>query len=319
MHEISPSREDVGEPTSDSAATEPRYTRDELIAELGIESDFAEKAWNAFGFVRRSTNDKVASESDVAALRMFAASSAAMPESTQIAMARAIGQTMSRLADWEADQLREIADDPDIPWSLEQMSAALGQVQQLIWRRHMALALERHADHSADEQFDLIVGFADIVGYTSLSRRIDLADLEALLGSFEDDTFDVVVDHGGRVVKTLGDAVMFTFEDAHAAAAAAIRIHELSENDHVPPLRVGLARGPVLTRLGDVFGEPVNIASRLASSARPGTTLIDDTIADEISADDRFYLKSMPSLRVRGYKHLKARVLESHRDGPLND
>ncbi len=112
---------------------------------------------------------------------------------------------------------------------------------------------------------------------------------------------------------------MFTFEDAHAAAAAAIRIHELSENDHLPPLRVGLARGPVLTRLGDVFGEPVNIASRLAGSAHPGTTLIDDTIADEISADDRFYLKSMPSLRVRGYKHLKARVLEAHRDGPLND
>ena len=112
---------------------------------------------------------------------------------------------------------------------------------------------------------------------------------------------------------------MFTFDDAHAAAAAAIRIHELSENDHLPPLRVGLARGPVLTRLGDVFGEPVNIASRLAGSARPGTTLIDDTIAEEIGADDRFYLKSMPSLRVRGYKHLKARVLEPHRDGPLND
>jgi len=307
-------------PTSEiSHATEPRYTRDELIAELDMSPEFAEKAWNAFGFVHRSTPDKVFTDADVAALRLFTASSVAMPEGTQIAMARAIGQTMARLTEWQADQLREIADDPDSPWDLEQMSNALGQIQQLIWRRHMALALERHAEHSTDEKIDLIVGFADIVGYTSLSRRIDMQDLERLLGSFEDDTFDVVVDHGGRVVKTLGDAVMFTFDDAVAAASAAVDIHRLSADDALPPLRVGLARGAVLPRLGDVFGEPVNIASRLTSSARPGTTLVDDTIAGQLADDDRFYLKSMPSLRVRGYKHLKARVLEAHRDGPLLD
>ncbi|MCT1352043.1 MULTISPECIES: adenylate/guanylate cyclase domain-containing protein [unclassified Gordonia (in: high G+C Gram-positive bacteria)] len=301
------------------ARDRPRYTRDELVAELGLSADFAEKAWNAFGFVRQPSSDKVFSDRDLAALRMFASSSAAMPETSQIAMARAIGQTMSRLAEWEADLLRDIVDDPAVPWDFDQMSLALGQIQQLIWRRHMAQAIERHTDHSDDEEIDLIVGFADIVGYTSLSRRIDLNDLESLLGSFEDDTFDVVVDHGGRVIKTLGDAVMFTFDDAPAAASAALEIHQLSTDDSLPPLRVGMARGSVLARLGDVFGEPVNIASRLAGSARPGTTLIDDAIADQLGGDDRFYLKSIPTLRVRGYKHLKARVLEAHRDGPLND
>ncbi|MCK8616280.1 adenylate/guanylate cyclase domain-containing protein [Gordonia sp. C13] len=297
----------------------PRYTRDELVAELGLSADFAEKAWNAFGFVRRPSSDKVFSERDLTALRMFASSSAAMPETTQIAMARAIGQTMSRLAEWEADLLRDIVDDPAVPWDFDQMSLAVGQIQQLIWRRHMTQAIERHTDHSADEEIDLIVGFADIVGYTSLSRRIDLNDLETLLGSFEDDTFDVVVDQGGRVIKTLGDAVMFTFADAAAAASAALEIHRLSDGDDLPPLRVGMARGSVLARLGDVFGEPVNIASRLAGSARPGTTLVDDAIADELAGNDRFYLKPIPTLRVRGYKHLKARVLEAHRDGPLVD
>ncbi|WP_439030541.1 adenylate/guanylate cyclase domain-containing protein [Gordonia terrae] len=302
-----------------SESTEPRHTRDELVAELGLSPEFAEKAWNAFGFVRRPSSDRVFSDRDVTALKVFASSSSAMPETTQIAMARAIGQTMSRLAEWQADLLREIADDPAVPWNVEQMSVALGQIQQLIWRRHMAQAIERHADHSAADEIDLIIGFADIVGYTSLSRRIDLNDLETLLGSFEDDTFDVVVDHGGRVVKTLGDAVMFTFDDAAAAASAALDIHQLSGDDNLPPLRLGMARGAVLTRLGDVFGEPVNIASRLTSSARSGTTLVDDAIADALRDDDRFYLKSIPTLRVRGYKHLKARVLEVHRDGPLND
>ncbi|WP_279105227.1 adenylate/guanylate cyclase domain-containing protein [Gordonia paraffinivorans] len=316
MPEDSPSRTERSQPPG-SNPNQPRYTRDELIARLEIDPRFAEKAWNAFGFARRSTDDKVASENDLAALRMFAASSESMPESTKIAMARAIGQTMSHLADWEADQLRDITADPEFPWTVEQMCAALGQVQQLIWRRHIAIALERHREHAAEEEVDLVVGFADIVGYTSLSRRIDLHDLEELLGSFEDETFGVVVDHGGRVIKTLGDAVMFTFEDAHAAAEAAIRIHELSDGDRLPPLRVGLARGPVLQRFGDVFGEPVNIASRLTSSARPGSTLVDDSIAEQIGADDRFYLKSIPTLRVRGYKYLKARVLEPHKRGPL--
>lgn len=319
MREVTESSETTDASMNEDGPYTPRYTRDELIEKLGVSAEFAEKAWNAFGFARRSSDEKVFSDRDMEALEMFTASSGAMPETTQIAMARAIGQTISRLAEWEAEQLRGIADDPTIPWTLEQMSDALGQIQHLIWRRHMALAIERHTDHSSEDEVDLVVGFADIVGYTSLSRRIDLNDLEALLGSFEDDTFDVVVDHGGRVVKTLGDAVMFTFDDSRAAAAAALEIHRLSESDHLPPLRVGLARGAVLPRLGDVFGEPVNIASRLTSSARPGTTLVDDSVATQIADDDRFYLKSMPSLRVRGYKHLKARVLEPHRDGPLND
>ena len=60
-----------------------------------------------------------------------------------------------------------------------------------------------------------------------------------------------------------------------------------------------------------------SIASRLTSSARPGSTLVDDSIAEQIGADDRFYLKSIPPLRVRGYKYLKARVLEPHKRGPL--
>lgn len=292
---------------------EPGYTRDELIAELGLSPEFAEKIWNAFGFARQSTPDKIFTDADLAALRLFADSETTMPEHAQVATARAIGQTMSRLADWQADQLRALEADPDVPWTVDQMSAALGTVQQLIWRRHLNLALDRDVAHAADERHDLVVGFADIVGYTSLSRRIALDELETLLERFEDDTFAAVTSRGGHVIKTLGDAVMFSHTDSAAAAEVAIAIHRLSEGERVPPLRVGLARGPVLTRLGDVFGEPVNIAARLAGSARPGTTLVDEAVAEGISGDERFYVRPISTLSVRGYRRLKAHSLEANK------
>jgi adenylate cyclase len=291
----------------------PRYTRDELIAELGLSPDYAEKVWNAFGFARQSTPDKIFGEDDLDALRLFADSETTMPQDAQVATARAIGQTMARLADWQADQLRELDRNPDVPWTIDQMSAALGQIQQLIWRRHLALALEHQVEHESDESMDLIVGFADIVGYTSLSRRIALDELEALLESFEEDTFEIVTANGGHVVKTLGDAVMFTCHEPTDAAAIALALHELSTDERIPPLRVGLARGHVLSRLGDVFGETVNVAARLSGSARPGTTLVDESMGDTLADDDRWYLKSIPPLSVRGYKRLKAKALEVNR------
>ena len=77
----------------------------------------------------------------------------------------------------------------------------------------------------------------------------------------------------------------------------------------------------MLSRLGDVFGEPVNIAARLAGSARPGTILVDDAVATGLAEDERFYLRSIPSLNVRGYLRLKARTLEVNKyyDGPVDN
>ncbi|MFW0794278.1 adenylate/guanylate cyclase domain-containing protein [Gordonia sp. CPCC 205515] len=298
---------------AESDVDEPRYSRDELIAELGVSEEYAEKIWNAFGFARMTGSDKVFSQTELDALRLFAGSEGTMPEEAQVATARAIGQTMARLADWQADQIREFDQHPDVPWSIEQMSKALGQVQSLIWRRHLAAELDQHVERETDERLDLVVGFVDIVGYTSLSRRIALDDLERLLESFEERVFEIVHAHAGYVVKTLGDAVMFTFITPGDAAATALEIQTLTDDEQIPPLRVGLARGRVLRRLGDVFGEPVNIAARLTGSSYPGTVLVDDDLATILADDDRFYLKSVPTLSVRGYKRLKAKALEVNR------
>ncbi len=297
----------------ESADDQPRYTRDELIAELELSQEFAEKIWNAFGFARRTTPEKIFAEADLAALHLFAGPESAVPVDMQIATARAIGQAMSRLADWQADQLRAFDRDPTVDLSIDEMADTVGRIQQLIWRRHLTYALERGVEQESDEHLDLVVGFADIVGYTSLSRRIELKELETLLETFEEDTFEIVAANGGSVVKTLGDAVMFSFHDPASAAATAIAIQDHSDNGVIPTLRIGMTRGHVLNRLGDVFGEPVNIAARLAGSAYPGTTLIDEAMGIALAGDDRFRIRSIPTLNVRGYRRLKARTLEANR------
>lgn len=292
---------------------EPRYSRDELIEFLGVSPEYAQKLWNAFGFAHRHTDDKIFSENEAHALRLFASSAETLPEGAQIATARAIGQTMARLTDWQADQLLELDRNPDVPWSQEQMITAMDVIQRLIWRRHLKLALDADIARDSDEELDLVVGFVDIVGYTSLSRRIGMSELEKLLETFESRVFDIVTDRDGHVIKTLGDAVMFSFSGGVDAADAALEIQKLGDHDPIPPLRVGLAKGAVLTRLGDLFGEPVNIAARLCGSARPGTVLIDDALAGHLVDAEPFYLKSMPSLSVRGYRRLKAYVLEANK------
>lgn len=305
---------------------EPRYSRDELAGELGAPPELVERLWNAFGFARRNTDEKIFSQRDIEALRFFAASSRVIPEDEQVATARAVGQTMARLTDWQADMLLELSHNDDITWSIDDMTKALGTIQQLVWRRHLEMALARdlatrdsvdaETQRLAGVRTTEVVGFADIVGFTSLSRRIDMSGLETLLEAFEDRVHAIITRHGGQVIKTLGDAVLFTNVDAGAAALTALEIQEeVADVEPVPQLRVGMAHGDILNRHGDVFGEPVNIASRLCGSARPGTILVNAELSDLLESDERFRVRSIPTLSVRGYRRLKASALARPKAG----
>ncbi|GAB07415.1 adenylate cyclase [Gordonia amarae] len=291
----------------------PKYTRDELVAVLGVLPEDAGKIWNAFGFAKYDTPEKIFSEADMEAFRLFVGRDSCLSMRSQIAAARAIGQMTTRLADWQAEQIAELAANPRFNLPLTDAIEALSHLQTLIWRRHLDLNLRQDIEQSTDVEVDTVVGFVDIVGYTSLSRRIALYELEDLLEGFEENVHEVVAAHGGQVIKTLGDAVMFTVPSAPEAAVIGTSLQALADDDILPAIRVGLARGHVLSRLGDVFGEPVNIASRLCGSAYPGTVLVDEILAADLKeadlkADntDAFRIRSIPPLSVRGYRRLKA-------------
>ena len=82
----------------------------------------------------------------------------------------------------------------------------------------------------------------------------------------------------------LGDEVMFVAADPVAAATIGLGLLDAIEADgDLPDLRIGMARGNVLSRFGDVYGPVVNIASRLTSAAKPGTILVDGELATALA------------------------------------
>jgi adenylate cyclase len=139
---------------------------------------------------------------------------------------------------------------------------------------------------------DQAVCFVDIVGYTSRSKSLDESELVAWLEGFEDTATGIVVDHGGRIIKTIGDEILFVADDPTAAAEIALELTARGEDpdDSFPSVRAAIAYGEVVNRLGDVFGPVVNIASRLTSLARPGSVLVDrrayEVLSGQVGADD---------------------------------
>ena len=146
----------------------------------------------------------------------------------------------------------------------------LREIQDYVWRRHLAANADRLlSGGGAGDRRELAVGFADLVGYTSRSRGMGGRELGAMVEDFESIAAEVIARHGGRVVKTVGDGVLFTAATAVDAVEIGLDLPEAWAAEERPPLRVGAAYGAVLTRLGDVYSPVVNLASRLTSLARP--------------------------------------------------
>lgn len=123
------------------------------------------------------------------------------------------------------------------------------------------------------------VGFVDLVGYTQLSAQMGPDELSQFLRVFEEESYALVADCGGRVVKHIGDEVMFVAVDPNDAVRAALAIQQAFASDDVVP-RAGVAFGDLVARGGDYYGPVVNLAARIADCAIPGELLVDEATAE---------------------------------------
>lgn len=152
-----------------------------------------------------------------------------------------------------------------------------------------AVDLQRSAQATVHERsvFRLGVGFVDLVGSTPLVRRLDPAALVETVGRLEALAFGVVSSHGGRVVKYIGDEIMFVAVDPMACCRIAAELVRAFGDHSVEP-RAGLAYGDVVTRYGDYYGAVVNVAARLAELAIPHEVLVAEELAEAV-ADRRAF------------------------------
>ena len=193
--------------------------------------------------------------------------------------------------------------------AMSMLDAVMATLEPL-FRLHLAQAIDRlhvGADRAViDDAIRQAIGFVDVVGFTTLSTDLSLPDLGVLVREFEGRSQQVIAECGARLVKTIGDEVMFAAVDPEPVARAACAVmRELGDRAGVEA-RGGLAYGDVMPRGGDYFGPVVNTAARLAEVAVRGELLATTELAEAIDGDMGFV--SSGRRELKGFREPVATV-----------
>ncbi|MFE0025857.1 adenylate/guanylate cyclase domain-containing protein [Amycolatopsis sp. NPDC059021] len=305
-----------------------KYTRAEVAEKAGVPPERSLRLWRALGFASVGDDEVVFTDADIDAVRTAdqLVQSGLIDQSVEVAVTRALGQHLSRLAEWQVHMLWTlITEQPEMAGNERQIARLvdrllpeLEQVQNYVWRRHLAAYAGRAmaTDEDLEERTE-VVGFVDMVGYTRLTRQIDEDELGRVLDAFESLATEVIAEQHGRVVKMIGDEVLFVADSAVDAAEIALALTERAEQaDDLPGVRAGMASGRILSRYGDVYGSVVNLAARLTSVARPGTILIDKQLASELEDEPAYDVRTRRPVSVRGYNRLRPSALRRAKTEP---
>ncbi|SLM90821.1 adenylate/guanylate cyclase domain-containing protein [Brachybacterium nesterenkovii] len=275
------------------------YSRRELAEEQGVPERLTAVYWRSMGFTAVDPDTIVFTEDDADAIGDLAAlvEDGEISERTFATLSRGLGYHMGRLAMWltealvdEAKAAQGMTDAQARQHMLEQIPRFLEVFEDqtlYVFRRRLAAYAARAGsevlhmaatEQDPDELFPLqrAVGFADLVQFTRLSQSLSGSELAHVIGDFEAICRDIVSVGGGRVVKTVGDEIMFLADTPEDGAQIALSLSEaIAAEPGLPDVRVGLAWGSMFSRYGDVFGPTVNLAARLEGVAEPGAVVVD--------------------------------------------
>lgn len=279
----------------------PVHSLRTAAADLGITADELAHVWALLGLSVTDSDQPAFSEADVAALATWVALKAVVGEQPALDLLRVLGTTMSRLAEAGATVLRVGQPDIHISHSRDELTTARAYraVAEFIPRLATLIdAVFRHHTISARAYFEGVVrdtsasvvcgvGFADLTGFTGLTQRLTQDEFARLIAGFNHAVTDVVHADGGRLVKFIGDEVMWVSSTPEQLVQVAVDLVEHPRARAADlQVRAGLGYGRVLAVGGDYFGSTVNLAARLVAAAAPGQILASCDVFSEL-ADPR--------------------------------
>ncbi len=285
-------------------------TQAEMSQITGMPAATLDRFWRAMGFPDVPEEDRIFTDLDLEAvdiLQKLMGSGVAEVEPA-IQMARVLGSCMARIADAEigmaqarSDGVDDIAEARRLADTVSSLVPGFVRLLEYVWRRHLEAATRRlivlrseGASADAVHGLDVVVGFADMVGFTALSQQLSTERLAEVVTRFEQLAHDTVTALGGRVVKMIGDEAMFVVDDVEDAAQIALNLAAAyADDDLLSDVRVGLAKGPALARDGDYYGPVVNLASRLVNLANPGSILASAEVHDALEDVPGFAWQAM--------------------------
>lgn len=318
---------------------ERTLTYREMARELGVSTHAARKLWRALGFPNLDDDVKAFTDADVEALSTMISlvRDGHLNEETAISLTRSVGQMTDRMVVWQIEalvedkianqQLSDATARTQVVETLPELIAPIESLMSYAWRRQLSAALQRltvrvesglaataqgrdGSEHDSPLPLARAVGFADLVSYTSLSRTMNERTLAQTVQRFESRCAEIISIGGGRLVKTVGDEVLFNAETPEAGAEIALALAEtIAADDVLPQARVSVVWGRVLSRMGDIYGPTVNLAARLTALADPGTILVDSVTARALESEDDYLLVPQPPRIVRGFGEVQPHML----------
>lgn len=294
-----------------------RLTIDELSAASGIDRDDIVRAWRAAGFPDPGGRAAF-TRRDVEVFQLLGVGADYLGEDRTEQLVRVLGASAGRIAEtlvsmFIVDIAAETVErDPSglaLAHANAQSVALIDSVTRaldMLVRHHVERGFRRvNADPSV--HVDLVtrsIGFADLVDSTQWAQQFELGELSRVLSRFDSLVTEIVVANGGRVVKLIGDEVMFiTHEPADATIIALALVDALTLDETLPTLRAGVATGSVVTRDGDYDGPVVNLAARAVKLASPNTVFVDEDTSRALD-DERFDVFALGEFNLKGFGDL---------------
>ena len=306
------------------------YSARDLAEATGTPIDRVVQFWIALGFQAPDPDEQMFSQRDLEVLHKWhdLVESGAIDTATSRSLLRANSHLADRLEALVEDSSRRLMLDDTTArmYVLDHMREYIDVFQEMFvysWRRQLEATLSRfdrevsqrgHEERHSRFPLNRCLGFVDMVSYTSSSTILG-DSLVGLIERFEEESRTAVIEEGGRVVKMIGDAVLYIADDLPTGLRVATALIErLNADDEMLPVRASFVRGDVFSRSGDVFGPTVNLASRLVDIAPVGKILTDPATAAAIAAGkggEGYRLEEFPTADLRGFGPVSPYLLSS--------
>jgi class 3 adenylate cyclase len=274
-----------------------RLTVDDVAAATGLELELVDQLRRSTGFPPAAPGEAVYTEFDLPMFHLFAQANTFFSRDELLHFTRVVGSSMRRIAEAAGEMfLRDVESewqDEGTITELQRAQSSLAGVElartapgvfEPMFRGHLEQATRntRRARYGADDfsSVTMAVGFVDLSGFTTRSAGLSPDELLHFIVDFEGAAQDLVNANDGRVVKLIGDEVMFSAVEADAACRIALGLVRGLSSEAGITARGGVARGPMIAAGGDLYGDTVNLAARIADIAIAGEVLVNDAVRE---------------------------------------